>query len=243
MSCHGVLEYLLKVIGVVAVEEPAAHQEPGVVIDDQDAVDPSALAVLRDIRQIARVRLPHFAEGVFLKRLPIPHVRVPGRFEVMVLHEALDGADADCGGDECRLYKVLMDLGSVQPGECLFEAVDLLNGGVRQHPGGTLVGALLWHKGVDTAVLVKGHPFAEGFGAVLEHGAVRQGEGLFCDPLVIGVSGRIRIKAMDDRGDERQLKLYHWHNDTSLCYIPHALRFRSLHAFNISWVAIALDWL
>ena len=52
---HGVLEHLLEVIGIVAVEEPAAHQETGVVINDHDAVDPPALAVLRDIRKIARI--------------------------------------------------------------------------------------------------------------------------------------------------------------------------------------------
>ena len=45
--------------------------------------------------------------------------------------------------------------------------------------------------------------------AVLEYGAVRQGKGPFRDPLVIGVPGRIRIKAMDDRGDERQPELRH----------------------------------
>ena len=36
-----------------------------------------------------------------------------------------------------------MDLGGVQPGEGLLEAVDFLNGGVGQHPGGALVGTLL----------------------------------------------------------------------------------------------------
>ena len=62
---------------------------------------------------------------------------------------------------------------------------------------------------LDVAVLVEGHPFVEGLGAVLEHGVVRQGEGLFRDRLVIGVPGRIRIKAMYDQGDEGQLELRH----------------------------------
>ena len=209
MGGHGVLEHLLEVIGIVAVEEPAAHQETGVVINDDDAVDPPALAVLRDIRKIARIGLPHLPKGVFFKCFPVPHVRVPCRFEVMVLHEALDGTDADRGGDECCFHKMLMDLGGVQPRESLLEPVDLFDGCSWEHPGGPLIGPFLWHERIDAAVLVEGHPFAEGLGAVLEYGAVRQGKGPFRDPLVIGVPGRIRIKAMDDRGDERQPELRH----------------------------------
>ncbi len=127
----------------------------------------------------------------------------------MPLHEALDGADADRGRDEGFFHEVPVDLGRVQPWECFLEAVDLFDGRVREHPGGALVGTFLWHERIDAAVLVEGHPFAEGLGAVLEDGAVRQGEGLFRDPLVIGVPGRIRIKAMDDRGDEGQPELCH----------------------------------
>lgn len=108
----------------------------------------------------------------------------------------LDGADADRGGDESRLHKMPVDLGGVEPRECLLEAVDLFDGRVGQHPCGALVGAFLRHEGVDAAVLVEGHPFAECPGAVPEDGAVRQGEGVFGNPLVIGVPGRIRIKAM-----------------------------------------------
>ncbi len=208
MGGHGILEHFLEIVGIVVIEE-AAHQEAGMVINNHDAVDPPALSALCDMRQVTGVRLPHFSEGVLLKRFPVPHVRVPGRFEVMVPDEALDGADADHGGDECRLHKVLMDLGGVEPGEGLLEAVDLLNGRIREHPGGALVRTLLRHECVDAAILVEGHPFAECLGAVLEYGAVRQGEGPFRDPLVIGVPGRIRIKAMDDRGDEGEPELRH----------------------------------
>ena len=102
-----------------------------------------------------------------------------------------------------------MDLGGVQPREGLLEAVYLFDGRIREHPGGSLIRTLLRHEGVDAAVLVEGHPFAEGLGAVLEHGAVRQGEWLLRDPLVVGVPGRIRIKVMDDRGDECQPELCH----------------------------------
>ncbi len=56
----------------------------------------------------------------------------------MALHEALDGADADRGGDERRFHKMLMDLGGVQPRESLLEMVDCFNGCSREHPGGSL---------------------------------------------------------------------------------------------------------
>ena len=127
----------------------------------------------------------------------------------MSLDEALDGADADCGRDEGFFNEVPVDLGRVQPWEGFLEAVDLLDGRVRENPGGALIGTLLRQEGVDAAVLVEGHPFAEGLWAVLEYRAVRQGEGLFRDSLVIGVPGRIGIKAMDDRRYESEAELRH----------------------------------
>ena len=199
----------MEVIGIIIIEEPAAHQEAGVVIDDHDAVYPPALAFLRDIRQVTGIGLLHLSKGVFFKCFAVPHAGVACRFQVMPLHEALDGADADRGGDEGFFHEMPVDLGRVQPWECFPDAVDLFDGRVREHPGVALVGTFLWHERIDAAVLVEGHPFAEGLGAVLEDGAVRQGEGLFRDPLVIGVPGRIRIKAMDDRGDEGQPELCH----------------------------------
>ena len=80
MGGHGVPQYLLEVIGIIVIEEPASHQEAGVVIDDHDAVDPPALAILGDIRKIACVSLPHLPKSIFFKCLPVPHVWVPGRF-------------------------------------------------------------------------------------------------------------------------------------------------------------------
>ena len=127
----------------------------------------------------------------------------------MFLHEALDGADADCGRDEGFFNEVPVDLGRVQPWEGFLEAVDLLDGRVREHPGGALIGTLLRHEGVDAAVLVEGHPFAEGLWAVLEYRAVRQGKRFFGDTLVVSVPGRIRIKAMDDRRYESEAELCH----------------------------------
>ena len=68
MCGHSVLQYFLEIIGIVVIEEPAAHQEPGVVIDDYDSIDPPAPAALHDIRKIACIRLPHLPKGTFLSR-------------------------------------------------------------------------------------------------------------------------------------------------------------------------------
>ena len=209
MGCHSVLQHLLEVIGIIVIEEAAAHQKTGMVINDHDAVYPPALAIFRDIRQVTGIGLPHLPKGVFFKCLPVPHAGVACRFQVMFLDEALDGADADCGRDEGFFNEVPVDLCRVQPWEGLLEAVDLLNGRVWENPGGALIGTLLRQEGVDAAVLVEGHPFAEGLWAVLEYRAVRQGERFFGDTLVVSVPGRIRIKAMDDRRYESEAELCH----------------------------------
>ena len=76
MGSYCIFEHFLEVIGVIAVEEPAACQKTGVVINDHDAVNSSALAVLCNIGEIARIGLPHFSESVFFKCLPVPHAGV-----------------------------------------------------------------------------------------------------------------------------------------------------------------------
>ena len=209
MSGHGILEHLLEVVGRIIIEESAAHQETGMVINDQDAVDPPALAVFRDIRKITGIRLPHFPKGIFLEGLPVPQVWVGCRFQVMLLHKTLDCADADGSRDEGFFHKMFVDLGGIQSWESHLEPADFFDGGIWQHPGGTLIGALPGHKCVDAAVLVKGYPLADGFGAIAEHRTIRQGERVLGDTLVVGVPGRIWVKVMDDRCDEREPKLCH----------------------------------
>ena len=76
MGCHSVLQHLLEVIGIIVIEEAAAHQKTGMVINNHDAVDSPALAILRDIRQVTGIGLPHLPKGVFFKRLSVPHTRV-----------------------------------------------------------------------------------------------------------------------------------------------------------------------
>lgn len=61
----------------------------------------------------------------------------------MLLHEALDGADTDGGRDEGFFNEVPVDLGRVEPWKGFFEPVYLLNGRIREHPGGALVGTFL----------------------------------------------------------------------------------------------------
>jgi len=178
-----------------------------VVVNDHDAVDPAALPIFRDVREITGIRLPHLPEGVFFKSLPVLHVRVTGGFEAMAAYEPLYSTDADRGGDKGILHQLLVDLRGIEPGERFLKAVDLLNGSIGERAGGTLVRPLFWHQGVNAAGLVKGNPFTERLGAVLEDGAVRERQGLFGDAAVISIPGGVREQAMDHRGDHGQAEL------------------------------------
>ena len=131
---HGVPEYFLEVVSIVVVEKSAAHQETGVVINNHDTVDPPALSVFGDMRQVTGVSLPHLSKGILLECLPVPHVRVTCRFQVMFFDKALDGADADGGGNESIFHKVVVDLGGVKLWEPLFEMVDFTDGGIGKSP-------------------------------------------------------------------------------------------------------------
>ena len=216
---HRLFEHFLEVVSIIIVKEPAAYQEAGMIVNDHDAVNAPAFSVFCDVRQVACVRLPHFPECIFLKSLPVFHVGIPGGFQVMVPDKTLDRADIDCGGDERILYKLFVDLGGVEPRECLLQAVDLLDGSVRQHPGGTFVRTLLWHQRVNPACLVEGDPFADGLWVVLEGGAVRQGQWLLCDPPVISIPGRVRIKPVDHRGNDREPELRDFRGVSELLFV------------------------
>ena len=204
---HRLFEHFLEAVSIIIVKEPAAYQEAGMVVNDHDAVNAPAFSVFCDVRQVACVRLPHFPECIFLKSLPVFHVGIPGGFQVMVPDKTLDRADIDCGGDKRILHKLFVNLGGVEPRECLLKAVDLLDGSVRQHPGGSFVRTLLWHQRVNPACLVEGYPFADGLWVVLESGAVRKCQGFFRDPPVISIPGRVRIKPVDHRGNDREPEL------------------------------------
>lgn len=127
----------------------------------------------------------------------------------MPLHKTLDGADTDRSWDKGLLDEMPVDLGGIEPWEGLLEPVDLFDGGIWKCPCSPLVRTFPWHKGIDAAALVEGYPFADGFWAVVEYRTVRQGKGTRGNALVIGIPGRIRIKAMDDRGDESEPELCH----------------------------------
>lgn len=104
----------------------------------------------------------------------------------------LDGADADRSRNERIFDKLAMDLCGVEPGESFLETVALFDGSIGEHPCRPFVRAFFWHQGINAAILVKGAPFAEGLGAVLEEGVVRECQWLFRHTAVIRVPGSIR---------------------------------------------------
>ena len=177
------------------------------VVNDHDAINTPPASVLQDVGQITGVGLPELAEGVLLKCLSISHIGGLGPLQVVALDVALDGAHAHGGGDKGILDELAVDLGGVEPGKCLLEPVDFLNGRVRKGAGGSLVRALNGHQRVDAAPLVLGHPAGNGVWAILNCSAVRQGEGLFGDTLIIGIAGSVRIKIVDHRGDDGKPEL------------------------------------
>lgn len=127
----------------------------------------------------------------------------------MLFHEALNSTNTDRGRDKSLFHKMTVDLRGIQARERFFQPIDLFDGCVREDSSGAFVGAFLRHEGVNATILIEGDPLAEGFGAVLEYRAVRQGERFFCDSLIISVSGRVGIKVMDDRCDECEPELGH----------------------------------
>ena len=181
----GILQHFLEVIGVIIIKKSPANQQTGMVINDHDAVYPPAAAVFCYVRQVTGICLPHPAKGIFLKSFPVSYVRVARRYEVMLFDKPLDRTDAYCCREEILRHKMPVDLGGIECRECFLKAEYLLYGGVRKRLGGTLVRLFLRHEGFDTAILVKGPPFADRFGNVLEDRAVRQGERFFGDALVI----------------------------------------------------------
>ena len=87
---NSLLEYFLKVIGIVVVEQTSAYDEPGMIIDDYHAVDTAGFPVFSDVWKVTGIGLPAFAEAVFLKCLTVFEVWISGGFQVIVLYEPLD---------------------------------------------------------------------------------------------------------------------------------------------------------
>ena len=65
------------------VEELRPYDHAGMVIDDAYGVNAAALSILRDVRKVAGVRLPHKAEGFLFKGFAVTHVWVAGTFQVV----------------------------------------------------------------------------------------------------------------------------------------------------------------
>ena len=182
------LEHLLEVVGGVVVEKPAPNQEPGVVVYDHDAVDTPPPAILGNVGQITGVRLPQLPERVLLKCLAVPQIGIPGAFQVVVLDIALNGAHAHRGWDEALFHQLPVDLRGVEPGKCLFEAVDLLNSGVRENTGSALVRTLPGHERLNSSVLVLGHPFGDCPRTVPHHASIRECKGIACDAFIVRIA-------------------------------------------------------
>jgi hypothetical protein len=63
------------------------------------------------------------------------------------------------------------------------------------------------HEGFEAAALVQGDPFFDGLIVVFGNRAVWKGERRSSDPFVVGSPGCIRVKVLDDRGDDAEAEL------------------------------------
>ena len=71
---------------------------------------------------------------------------------------------------------MLVDLGGIEPGKLLFEAVDLFDGSIREYPGKAFVRAWMGHQCLKPAALVHGDPFFDGLIVILHNGTIRKRE-------------------------------------------------------------------
>ena len=225
-----VLEHLLEICGIVAVEQLAADEHPGMVVDDHDGVDAARLAVFNDVREIAGVGLPHSAECRLFKGFAVPHIGISRGLEVIAAYEPLDGADIDRGRDEAIPDKRPVNLCGVKARELLFEAENFLNCRVRQRSGSAFVRPRLRHQRIYSSLPVALTPSFQGFVLIGHRSSIRKGKRLFCDSLKVCLPADVRIEILDDRSDkgEPELRDLHRRIQFSVGYIEVIHVFSSL---------------
>ena len=207
VSGNGLLEYFLIVVSVIVIKDPAADDQAGVVIDDHDQECPAGASVLGDIREVGCIRLPHTSEFRHFVSLPVFDGGIAGRSEIIFLQEALYGTDRDFGVDKAGLDEHLVDHDAVDAGKLLAKAIDLIDGICGESPGNAFVFAESGDEAVHSFLTVEAGPALKGIRAVFVGDAVRAQDGVLCDPAVVSGFAGIRIKPLDDRGDQCEAEM------------------------------------
>ena len=211
VSGDGILEDFLEVGGIVIVKEFSADKKTGMVVNQHNGINTADAAILDDVGKIAGIRLPHATESVFLEGFPVTHIGISGTFEVVMLYESLDGADANGSRNKTILYKFMVDLRGIQAGVFVFEPVDFCDGFVGQGARGPFVGTDMGHKGVYTAIPVFGTPSFHCLVAICSGGTVRKHKRFFGNALKVLCSTGVGKEILEYRGNEAKAELGHFH--------------------------------
>ena len=128
VGSDGIFEHLLKVAGIVIVEQFASDQKSGMIVNDHDAVDAPGLTVFCNVWKVTGISLPDLTEFVFFIGPAVTEVRVSGRFEVVVADETLYGIHADSCREKGLTDQMVMDLCGIHAWVFFLNAVDFGNG-------------------------------------------------------------------------------------------------------------------
>ena len=202
------------------IEDPAANDHAGVVINDHDheGLAGFLLAGNSDGREISRVGLPGFSEFIHLECTADAEGTFTGSFHSLFLEEPLDCPDAYRSGDEAGFNKALMDGDTTSVWIFVQIAADFIGGIIIDHAGCSLVLAALWHQPVHSVLAVVAGPSFQGVRTELVYCAVRKGDGIGCYAAVVCRLRGIRKSPLDNRSDHSEAEVGDFHGIIAFGY-------------------------
>ena len=97
---------------------------------------------------------------------------------------------------------LVVNEGSVNPGELFLELIDFTNSRVIQHAGLSRIRTLSWHKSIHAHFVVVLFPLLKGFGVITNGLAAWECQVVFGNPAVIRGFGGVGKYALDDRSNQ-----------------------------------------
>lgn len=207
IGLYGAFEDLLVVVPVVVVEDFAADDQAGMVVDDHDEVGPVGMTVFGDVGEIAGIGLPHAPEKGHLIGFPVFDGGVPGRPQVVFLEKALYGADTDRGIDIPLLQEHGVDHDTVDPRVLLTKLVGRGDGIFAQLPGDALIGPRSRKESVHPVFPIDAGPAFQGIGTVLVLRSIRALQRLLSDSPIVGSFTLVGIEPLDHRSNQGKLEV------------------------------------
>jgi hypothetical protein len=149
----------LEVHAGILVEKLSADDEPGLIIQNHDAVGPSGNAIFLYIGTIKGISLVHAGREFLFKSPPVPNAGSREALEIVFADEALKGGDGRIGCiDEAIGNHDRANAGGTEPGKPFTKLIDFGNGIRIQSAAVSLVRTFLGYKCVKAAFAVGGFP-------------------------------------------------------------------------------------